>query len=122
MARPEAAMPVAPPPQRESVIRLVPRPSRLLQLLVGSEREGLVAGVAIQRKETPQAPGGQNPSLEVHQLNLCRTEESAVAAGTIGEWKGMEAKGFGGGVQPMDLDPFGGDLYSPELTDQIFLR
>jgi len=112
---------MAMPPQRESVIRLVPRPSRLLQLLVGNEREGPAVGVAVQRKETPQAPGGQNPSSEVHQLNLCRTGGSAVAADAIGEWKGNEAKGFNG-VQPMDLDPFGGDLYSPELTDQIFLR
>jgi hypothetical protein len=115
MALPEAA---TPPQKRESVIRLVPRPSCLLQLLVGNEREGPVAGVAIQRKETQPVPGGQSSS-EFHQLN---PEESAVTGGTIGEWRGKEAKGFGGGVQPMDLDPFGGDLYSPELTDQTFLR
>jgi hypothetical protein len=119
MALPEAA----PPPQRESVIRLVPRPSRLLQLLVGNGPEGPGAGVAVQRKETQPVPGGQNPSSnsEFHPMNLCRTEGSAVTANTIGEWRGKEAKGFSG-VQPMDLDPFGGDLYSPELTDQIFLR
>jgi hypothetical protein len=125
MARPEAAMPVAMPPERESVIRLVPRPSRLLQLLVGNEREGPTASVAVQRKETPPgSASGRNPSsnTEFNQLNLCRTEGSAVTAGAIGEWKGKETKSFGGGVQPMDLDPFGGDLYSPELTDQIFLR
>jgi hypothetical protein len=120
LGRPEAA----PPPQRESVIRLVPRPSRLLQLLVGNEREGPVAGVPVQLKETPQDPGGQNPSSNsgFHQLNYCRSEGSTVTGNTIGEWRGKEAKGFGSGVQPMDLDPFGGDLYSPELTDQIFLR
>jgi hypothetical protein len=121
MALPEAAMPVAMPPQRESVIRLVPRPSRLLQLLVGNERKGPMAGIAVQHKEKPLGPGGQNPSSEVHQLNLCRNEGSAVMGDTISEWKGKEAKDFSG-VQPMDLDPFGGDLYSPELTDQIFLR
>jgi hypothetical protein len=119
MALPEAA---TPPQKRESVIRLVPRPSRLLQLLVGNEREVPAVGAPFQRKETPLGPpGGQNLSSnsEFHQLNPVG---SAVTGDTIGEWKGKEAKGFGGGVQSMDLDPFGGDLYSPELTDQIFLR
>jgi hypothetical protein len=83
-----------------------------------------VVGVAVQRKETPPGPNGHNSSSnsEFHPVNLCRTDRSAETGDTIGEWSGKEAKGFGGGAQPMDLDPFGGDLYSPELTDQIFLR
>ncbi len=82
-----------------------------------------MVGVAIQPKETPPGPNGHNSSSnsEFHQLNLCRSEGSAVTADAIGEWSGMEAKSFSG-VQPMDLDPFGVCLCSPELTDQIFLR